>query len=89
MHRHTKHFYESKNVCVKRLHPTLDKENVATFSKEAEIMQKINNIHVVKLIAVSDNPITTMIEFCAFSFTPFSRDATVNSLDEFLPHYGQ
>ena len=52
-------------------------------------MQKINNIHVAKLIAVSDNPITVMMEFCAFSFTPFSRDATVNSLDNFLPHYDQ
>ena len=32
-----KSIYESKNVCVKKLHPTLDKEHVATFSKEAEI----------------------------------------------------
>ena len=84
-----KPIYESKNVCVKRLHPTLDKEHVATFSKEAEIIQRINNSHAVKLIAVSDNPITIMMEFCAFSFTPFNRDATVNSLDEFLSYYDQ
>ena len=84
-----KPIYESKNVCVKKLHPTLDKEHVATFSKEAEIIQRINNSHVVKLIAVSDNPITIMIEFCTFSFTPFNRDATVNSLDEFLSYYDQ
>ena len=32
-----KAIYESKNVCVKKLHPTLDKEHVATFSKKAEI----------------------------------------------------
>ena len=81
-----KAIYESKNVCVKKLYPTLGKENVATFSKEAEIIQRINNSHVVKLIAVSENPITIMMEFCAFSFTPFSRDATVNSLDEFLSY---
>ena len=30
-----------------------------------------------------------MMEFCAFSFTPFNRDATVNSLDEFLSYYDQ
>ena len=82
-----KAIYESKNVCVKTLHPTLDKENVANFSKEAEILQRINISHVVKLIAVSDNPITIMMEFCAFSFTPFNRDATFNSLDEYLSYY--
>ena len=81
--------YESKNVRVKKSDPTLDKEHVATFSKKAEIIQRINNRHVVKLIAVSDNPITIMMEFCAFSFTPFNRDATVNSLDEFLSYYDQ
>ena len=84
-----KAIYESENVYVKKLHPTLDKEHVATFSKEAEIIQKINNIPVVKLLTVSDDPITIMMEFCAFSFTPFNRDATVNSLDEFLPYYDQ
>ena len=84
-----KAIYESKNVCVKNLHPTLDKEHVANFSKEAEILETINNSHVVKLIAVSDNPITIMMEFCALSFTPFNRDATVNSLDEFLSYYDQ
>ena len=78
---------KSKNVCVKTLLPTLDKEHVATFSKEAEIIQRTNNRHVVKLIAVSDNPITIMMEFCVFSFTQFDRDATVNSLDEFLSYY--
>ena len=78
---------KSKNVCVKTLHPTLDKEHVATFSKEAEIIQRTNNKHVVKLIAVSDNPITIMMEFCVFSFTQFDRDAAVNSLDEFLSYY--
>ena len=41
------------------------------------------------MIAVSDNPITIMIEFGTFSFTPFNRDATVNSLDEFLSYYDQ
>ena len=30
-----------------------------------------------------------MMEFCTFSFTPFNRDATVNSLDEFLSYYDQ
>ena len=67
----------------------LDKEHVTTFSKEGEIVQRINNRHVVKLIAVLDNPITVMMEFCAFSFTPFNRDTTVNSLDEFLLYYDQ
>ena len=62
----------------------LDKEHVATYSKEAEVIQRTNNSHVVKLIAVSDNSVTIMMEFCAFSFTPFNRDVTVNSLDEFL-----
>ena len=32
-----KAIYESKNVCVKKLQPTLDKEHVDTFSKEAEV----------------------------------------------------
>ena len=56
---------------------------------EAENIQRINNSHVVKLIPVSDNPMTTMMEICAFSFTPFSRDATVNSFDEFLSYYDE
>ena len=84
-----KAIYESENVYVKKLHPTLDKEHIGTFSKEAEIIQRINNMHVVKLLTVSDNPITIMMEFCAFSFTPFNRDATVNLLDEFLSYYDQ
>ena len=67
----------------------LDKEHVAAFYKEAEIIIRINNSHVVKLIAVSDNHITIMMEFCNFLFTPFNRDATVNSLDEFLSYYDQ
>ena len=29
------------------------------------------------------------MEFCAFSFTSLNRDATVNSLDEFLSYYDQ
>ena len=81
--------YESKNVRVKKSDPTLDKEHVATFSKKAEIIQRINNRHVVKLIAVSDNPITIMMETCAFSFTSFNRDDTINSLDKFLSYYDQ
>ena len=40
-------------------------------------------------MAVSDNPITIMMEFCAFSFTSFNWDAIVNSLDEFLSYYDQ
>ena len=84
-----KTIYDSKNLCVIKLHPTLDKEHVATFSKEAEIIQRINNRHVVKLTAVSDHPITIFMEFCAFSFTPFNWNATVNSLDEFFSHYDQ
>ena len=63
--------------------------NVRTFSKEEEIIQTINNRHVVKLIAVSDNPITIMMEFCAFSFTLFNQNATVNSLDDFFSYYDQ
>ena len=63
--------------------------NVGTFSKEEEIIQTINNRHVVKLIAVSDNPITIMMETCAFSFTSFNRDDTINSLDKFLSYYDQ
>ena len=81
--------YESKNVCVKKLHPTLHKEHVATFPKEEEITQNINKKYIAKLIAVSDNPIAIMMEFCASSFTPLNRDATVNSSDEFLPYYDQ
>ena len=84
-----KAIYESKNVSAKKLDPTLDKEHVATFSKEAEIIQRINNSHAVKLIAVSDNPITIMMEFCAFSFTLFNQNATVNSLDDFFSYYDQ
>ena len=80
---------ELKSVCVIKLHPTLGKEHVATFYKEAEIIQRINNRHVVKLIAVSDNPITIMMEFCAFSFMPVNRNTTVDSLDEFFSYYDQ
>ena len=30
-----------------------------------------------------------MMEFCAFSFTSFNRDDTINSLDKFLSYYDQ
>ena len=40
-------------------------------------------------MAVSDKPIKIIIEFCAFSFTPFNRHAIVNSLDDLLSYYDQ
>ena len=45
--------------------------------------------YLVKFFGVSDNPIAIMMEFCAFSFKPFQKDAVVNSLEEFLSIYHQ
>ena len=72
-----------KCLCKKTV-PNVRQRACCYFFQRCRNYRRINNSHIVKLIPASDDPITIVMEFCTFSFTPFNRDATVNSLDESL-----
>ena len=42
--------------------------------------------NIVLLIAVSEDPVSIMMEYCMFSFTPFQRIEKFNSKDELLQY---
>ena len=47
-------------------------------------MSKIHGENIISLIAVSEDPVSTMMEYYVFSFTPFQRIEKFNSLDQLL-----
>ena len=47
-------------------------------------MSKIHDENIISLIAVSEDPVSTMMEYYVFSFTPFQRIEKFNSLDQLL-----
>ena len=49
-------------------------------------MSKIRHENIVSLIAVSEDPVSIMMEYCVFSFTPFQRMEKFNSLDQLLQY---
>ena len=49
-------------------------------------MSKIRHENIVSLIAVSEDPVSIMMEYCVFSFTPFQRIEKFSSLDQLLQY---
>ena len=58
------------------------------FAKEALLMSKIRHENIVSLIAVSEDPVSIMMEYCVFSCTPFHRTEKFNSSDQLLQYLG-
>ena len=56
------------------------------FAKEALLISKICYENIVSLIAVSEDPVSIMMEYCMFSFTPFQRIEKFNSLEQLLQY---
>ena len=56
------------------------------FAKEALLISKIRYENIVSLIAVSEDPVSIMMEYCVFSFTPFQRIEKFNSLEQLLQY---
>ena len=56
------------------------------FAKEALLMSKIRHENIVSLIAVSEDPVSIMMEHCVLSFTPFRWIEKFNSLDQLLQY---
>ncbi len=76
--------YKGSSVVVKKLHdPSI---NGKTFAKEAKILSGICCKNIVKFMAVCDKPLSIMMEYCEFKFSPFNRNKTVHTLQQFL-HY--
>ena len=49
-------------------------------------MSKIRHENIVFLIAVSEDPVLIMMEYCVFSFTPVQRIGKFNYLDQLLQY---
>ncbi len=81
-----KAIYDGKQVAVKRLTDTSPSTDKSIFAKEALLLKQIDCANIVKLISVSDDPMAVMLEYCEFSFKPFNRESSVNSLDQFLSY---
>ena len=80
-----KGLYKEKEVFVKNV-KSHSSYVADMFAKEALLMSKIRHENIVSLIAVSDDPVSIMLEYCAFSFTPFQRIEKFNSLVQLLQH---
>ena len=78
-----KGFYRKKEVFVKRV----ESQSAYVrdiFAKEALLMSKIHHENIVSLIAVSEDPVSIMMEYCVFSFTLFHRIEKFSSLNQIL-----
>ena len=49
-------------------------------------MSEICHQNIVSLIAVSEDPVSIMMEYCVISFTLFQRIEKFNSLNQFLQY---
>ena len=49
-------------------------------------MSEICHQNIVSLVAVSEDPVSIMVEYCVISFTPFQRIEKFNSLNQFLQY---
>ena len=80
-----KGLYKEKEVFVKNVK---SRSSYVTdmFAKEVLLMSKICHENIVSLIAVSDDPVSIMLEYCVFSFTSFQRIEKFNSLGQLLQY---
>ena len=77
--------YKEKGVFVKKVKSQSSYVR-DIFAKEALLMSKNCHENIVSLIAVSEDPVSIMMEYCVFSFTPFQRIEKFNSLDQLLQY---
>ena len=56
------------------------------FAKEALLMSKTCLENIVSLIAVSEDAVSIIMEYCVFSFIPFQRIDKFSSLDQLLQY---
>ena len=64
-----KGLYKEKEVFVKKIKSQSSYVR-DIFAKEALLMSKIRHENIVSLIAVSEDPVSIMMEYWVFSFTP-------------------
>ena len=65
--------YKEKEVFVKKIKSQSSNVGVR-FAKEALLMSKIRLENIVALIAGSEDPVSIMMKYCVFSFTPEDRE---------------
>lgn len=73
-------------MVVKKLHNHSSKNAIKLFAKEALILKNIKHENIVSLIGVCEKPPSIFMELCEFSFLPFERDVSFNSLDKYLSY---
>ena len=78
-------FYNEKEVFVQKVKSQRSYVR-DIFANEALLMSKIRHENLVSLVAVSEDPISIMMEYCVFSFTPFQSIEMFNSLDQLLQY---
>ena len=76
-----KGLYKKKEIFVKKVKSQSSYVR-DIFAKEALLMRKIRHKNIVSLIAVCEDLVSIMMEYCMFSFIPFQRIKKFNSLDQ-------
>ena len=77
--------YNGRDVAIKRLIETDSERLNNVFAKEASMLNRIDNDYIIKLLEVSPNPMSIMLEYAIFSFEPFKlKDLKANSLGKLL-----
>ena len=79
-----KGYYNEDLIVTKKLHKTLSEDVVKIFAKEAFLLSQIKCNNVLEIVAVFETPPAIMMEYLEFSFLPFWREITLNSLDRLL-----
>ena len=77
--------YDEKEVFVKKVKSQSSYVR-GIFAKEALLVSKICHQNIVSLTAVHEDPVSIMMEYCVFSFTPFQKIEQFNSLDQILQY---
>ena len=77
-------FYNGDFIVTKTVHETLSEDVVKIFAKDAFLLSQIECNNVVEILTVYETPPAVMMEYLEFSFLPFRREITVNSLDRLL-----
>ena len=80
-----KGLYKKKEIFVKKVKSQSSYVR-DIFAKEALLMRKIRHKNIVSLIAVCEDLVSIMMEYCMFSFIPFQRIKKFNSLDQLLQY---
>ena len=75
-----KGLYKEKKVFVKKVKSQSSYVR-DIFAKEALLMSKIRHENIVLLIPVCEDPVSIIMEYCVFSFTPFQRIEKFSALD--------